>query len=124
MTTIALTLPYPPSVNSYWRCFRGRAILSREGREYRDRIVFEQRLDARLQQQIDGPVEVQMMPFPPDARRRDLDNILKCANDALKRLNIIEDDSLIRRAVQEWGEIDRENPRVEVTIKPYKRVTP
>jgi hypothetical protein len=67
---------------------------------------------------------VGVVAYPPDKRRRDLDNILKCVNDALTHLKAIEDDSLIRRAVQEWGEIDRENPRVEVTIKPYARVTP
>ena len=119
MTTIALTLPYPPSVNAYWRAFRGRVILSRAGREYRRSLDLRYIVGTTF-----GEVEVGVVAYPPDKRRRDLDNILKCVNDALTHLRAIEDDSLIRRAVQEWGEIDRENPRVEVTIKPYKRVTP
>lgn len=30
-----LTLPWPPSVNRYWRAVNGRNILSAEGRAYR-----------------------------------------------------------------------------------------
>jgi crossover junction endodeoxyribonuclease RusA len=123
MNTIALTLPYPPSVNAYWRAFRGRVILSKAGRDYRRRIecMFECMPPVQL---VPGEVEVSIVAYPPDARRRDIGNLTKCLDDSLMHLGLIEDDSLIRRAVQEWGEIDRENPRVEVTIKPYKRVTP
>jgi crossover junction endodeoxyribonuclease RusA len=99
-------------------------ILSRAGREYRYRLDGLAAADVRFGQRQLGTVEVGVVAYPPDKRRRDLDNILKCVNDALTHLKAIEDDSLIRRAVQEWGEIDRENPRVEVTIKPYARVTP
>jgi Holliday junction resolvase RusA-like endonuclease len=33
---IEVTLPFPPSVNTYWRTFRGRMIISAKGREYRE----------------------------------------------------------------------------------------
>ncbi len=32
---IEITLPWPPSVNTYWRMFKNRMIISKEGREYR-----------------------------------------------------------------------------------------
>jgi hypothetical protein len=34
---IELTLPWPPSVNHYWRVLRGRMIVSAAGRKYRAR---------------------------------------------------------------------------------------
>ena len=32
---IQVIIPYPPSVNTYWRAVKGRVILSKKGREYR-----------------------------------------------------------------------------------------
>lgn len=34
-----LILPWPPSVNTYWRTFRGRMLISAHGRDYRVRAV-------------------------------------------------------------------------------------
>jgi Holliday junction resolvase RusA-like endonuclease len=33
-----LQLPFPPSVNQYWRNFRGRTIISKAGRDYRAEV--------------------------------------------------------------------------------------
>ena len=33
-----IVLPYPPSVNTYWRAVKGRVILSKKGREYRHAV--------------------------------------------------------------------------------------
>ncbi|MGV2434608.1 MAG UNVERIFIED_CONTAM: hypothetical protein LVT10_06740 [Anaerolineae bacterium] len=30
----SFTLPFPPSMNTYWRNFRGRTIISKNGREF------------------------------------------------------------------------------------------
>ena len=35
---IEITLPWPPSVNTYWRNFDGRMIISARGREYRETV--------------------------------------------------------------------------------------
>lgn len=34
--------------------------------------------------------------YPPDARRRDLDNVLKCTLDSLVHAGLMEDDSQIK----------------------------
>ena len=34
--------------------------------------------------------------YPPDARRRDLDNLLKCTLDSLVHAGLLEDDSQIK----------------------------
>ena len=37
--SVNAVLPYPPSVNRYWRSVKGRAILSSEARAYRREVV-------------------------------------------------------------------------------------
>jgi Holliday junction resolvase RusA-like endonuclease len=36
---IHITLPWPPSVNGYWRKWRGRMVISVEGRKYREAVI-------------------------------------------------------------------------------------
>lgn len=97
MTT--LTIPFPPSVNAYWRQFRGRTIVSARGREYRSAVVA-----AMIgTQPIAGPLSVWIVARQPDKRRRDLDNLCKCALDGMKAGGAYEDDSQIHRLLIEWG---------------------
>ena len=96
--TLSFTLPYPPSVNTYWRHpsrgpLAGRHLISQEGRAYREAIrahVAESSFG-----KIDGPVAVDIEAFFPDRRKRDLDNILKSLLDSLTHAGVWEDDSQI-----------------------------
>lgn len=95
-TRTRLTLPWPPSVNHYWRFVPGKAspMISREGRAYRAtvrRIVLEQGGE-RLHP---GRHAVSVTAFPPDRRRRDLDNLLKALLDALAHAGVYADDESI-----------------------------
>jgi crossover junction endodeoxyribonuclease RusA len=76
-----LTLPWPPSVNRYWRQVNGRAILSADGRHYKQDVA-ALCFTAGVQPEM-GPVVVDIVAFPPDRRRRDLDNLLKATLDSL-----------------------------------------
>ncbi len=87
-------LSWPPSVNRYWRSFRGRAILSREGRAYRDKVVMEIRVSG-IMPRLTGKIRVDIEACPPDNRRRDLDNILKASLDGLAHGGVYLDDSQI-----------------------------
>lgn len=96
---LALTLPYPPSVNHYWRhvVVRGRAQvhLSTKGARYRRdvaMIIFAQTQGAV---HFDGWVAVEAIAYPPDKRERDLDNLPKSVFDALQATKILERDSQI-----------------------------
>jgi crossover junction endodeoxyribonuclease RusA len=87
-----LVLPYPPSVNHYWRHFRGRTLISRLGRAYRQQVQ-TQCQGKGGQPPRDGRLAVAMDAFPPDRRRRDLDNIQKASLDSMQHAGIYEDDS-------------------------------
>lgn len=43
-----------------------------------------------------GKVKLTGEFFPPDSRRRDLDNVLKCTLDSLVHAGLMEDDSQIK----------------------------
>jgi crossover junction endodeoxyribonuclease RusA len=88
---VILELPYPPSVNTYWRNLNGRTLISKAGRTYRTNTL------ALLHgtPTITGRVRVSIIAHPPDKRRRDLDNLPKAALDALTHASVIEDDSMI-----------------------------
>ena len=100
---ITLTMPWPPSVNKYWRTFQGRMIISAEGRSYR-KAVADQVLIQRGAKHYTGRLRVQIEAFRPDNRRRDLDNLLKAVLDGCTHAGVWEDDSNIVDLRIYWAE--------------------
>jgi len=100
--SVTLELPYPPSVNHYWRRVGARTLISREGRRFRERVCA--RLASRTARPMSGRVAVHVTAHPPDRRRRDLDNAMKALLDALAHGGIYEDDGQIDRLEIERGE--------------------
>ena len=35
-----IVLPWPPSINHYWRNYRGRIVVSADGRQYRQTVSY------------------------------------------------------------------------------------
>ena len=104
-----LSLPWPPSVNHYWRRNKGLGMhISDEGKAYRARV---QAL-CRVVGGVPGRIAVQIIAYPPDKRFRDLDNIFKALLDGLVYGMVISDDGLIddlhitRREVVKGGRVD------------------
>ena len=58
---------------------------------------------------------VEIVLYPPDERRRDIDNYNKALFDALTHAGIWEDDSQVRRMLVEWGP-KVPGGRVEISI--------
>jgi crossover junction endodeoxyribonuclease RusA len=120
VNTLRLTLPYPPSVNRIWRSVtiagRARVLMSRDGREYRQAAIVALRADLGRFRAFCGPVAVVIRAHPPDARRRDLDNALKAANDALTHAGIWADDSQVADLRIIRMPVCRDQPRLEVEI--------
>jgi len=91
---IVLTLPWPPTVNTYWRNVNGRTILSAPGRAYR-KAVADQVLIQRAAKHMDTALFVTIKAYRPDRRRRDLDNLFKAILDSLVHAGVMLDDALI-----------------------------
>ena len=99
--SIKLELPYPPSVNHYYRNIQGRTLISKDGREYAQRVygeVLEKRSLGKLPPEALGNADlwIEIYATPPDKRVRDIDNLLKPLLDAIRKSDLIEDDRWIK----------------------------
>ncbi|KAF0789006.1 crossover junction endodeoxyribonuclease, partial [Salmonella enterica subsp. enterica serovar Worthington str. BCH-3008] len=103
-----LALPFPPSVNTYWRHpnkgpFAGKSLISVAGRKFRSATcaaIIEQL--RRLPKPTSTHAAVEIILYPPDKRIRDLDNYNKALFDALTHAGVWEDDSQVKRMLVEW----------------------
>jgi len=89
-----IELPYPPSVNHYYRRVGAKTLISRQGREYREDVCGI--LLAANLRPLKGDLVLTMAVYPPDRRRRDVDNVLKAALDAMQHGGAYLDDSQIK----------------------------
>jgi len=90
---VKLELPWPPSVNHYYRRVGRRTLISRAGREFRRQVA--QILATRRLSPALGRLAVTVEVFPPDRRKRDTDNLQKSLLDALQHGGAFPDDSRI-----------------------------
>ncbi|RLD02792.1 MAG: hypothetical protein DRI65_14205 [Chloroflexota bacterium] len=94
---IVLNLPWPPTVNNYYKTARsGHRYIDKSVREYREKV------EKAINMQVPGltlteGLFVEVYLYPPDARKRDLDNYMKGLLDALTIAKLWEDDSLIHQ---------------------------
>lgn len=89
-----IELPWPPTVNHYYTVARGRKILSKKGRDYKEAAWLHLLSQGRYKQ-LEGDVSLFIRAYPPDKRRRDIDNILKPLLDVLTTAGIYKDDSQV-----------------------------
>jgi crossover junction endodeoxyribonuclease RusA len=91
---IVIDLPWPPTANTYWRRNGGRYFISKRGQDYREYVakacyayqglfVAEDRL------------RVKIKAYPPDKRKRDLDNLFKSTLDSIQHAGLYVDDCQI-----------------------------
>ncbi|QHB31856.1 RusA family crossover junction endodeoxyribonuclease [Yersinia canariae] len=116
-----LTLPFPPSVNSYCRApnkgpLAGQHLISAKGRQFRTEAlacILEQL--RRVPKSITGHVAVTINFYPPDQRIRDMDNYLKTPLDALTHAGVWVDDNQVKKMALEWGPIIK-GGKIEIQI--------
>ncbi|WP_437887029.1 RusA family crossover junction endodeoxyribonuclease [Phytobacter sp. V91] len=120
-----LKLPFPPSVNTYWRApnkgkLKGRHLISEAGRRFQSEaciaIIDQLR---RLPKPSSTLCAVEIMLYPPDNRIRDIDNYTKGLFDALTHAGVWEDDRQVKRMLVEWGPVTTRG-KVEIDISIYK----
>lgn len=102
---IQLELPWPPTVNTMWRSLgRGRTILSEKGRIYRETVAALV-LTSIGRPMLDCGLSVAIAAYPPDRKRRDLDNLFKGVLDSLAHAGVYADDYQIQRLSIERREV-------------------
>ncbi|GIW56169.1 MAG: hypothetical protein KatS3mg082_2706 [Nitrospiraceae bacterium] len=92
---LTVELPYPPSINHYWRRVGTRTLISRTGRRFRRQVMAI--LAGEGVEPLAGPLAVDIELYPPDRRRRDVDNCLKSVLDALETAGAYHDDCQVVR---------------------------
>jgi len=87
---LEIELPWPPSVNHYYRHVGSMVKISAEGRKYREKVISTL---AKLGiKKFTEKLHIHIEVFPPDKRRRDLDNLLKPMLDALEHGDLYDND--------------------------------
>jgi len=95
MKELYLELPFPPTVNSYYSKTQRGIYISKKGRAFRDvcaECCVEQNAYGLL---LTDRLQVDVILYPPDRRRRDLDNYMKALLDALTIAKVWEDDEQV-----------------------------
>jgi Holliday junction resolvase RusA-like endonuclease len=116
---ITFELPWPPSVNHYYRHVGPRVLISKQGRVYRD-VVAARIRDSKVKT-FGKWVVLEIQLYPPDRRRRDIDNVLKCILDTLTVAELYNDDSQVKFLSVEKLEPLPPEGMVVLTIKEYSK---
>lgn len=130
MTKIQLALPWPPSVNHYKKA--GGVYKTKNGKLYQPRIntlettnyfyevwvsVKQMNATQGLKSFDSATIVVEIDAYPPDNRKRDLDNICKVLLDSMVHAKLFNDDSQIARlTVERFGII----PKGQVIVRIYE----
>lgn len=135
-------LPWPVSVNSYTRHailpIKGKTpYIAKSGRSYKlcdgfiSRFLTQDAIDFRnaaiaaigLVKPMFGAIAAEIIAYPPNRLRRDLDNLLKSTLDAMQNAGVFRDDTQIRRLSIEWGP-RKPGGAIEVRLTPIPEAKP
>lgn len=119
-----ITLPYPPSVNHYKSI--GRTVHTSSGKSYQIRVnapktkkyfheVFVIVKNLQLER-LHGDIVMNIEVYPPDYRKRDLDNICKVLLDSLELAGVYNDDNQIVKLTLERKEM-RKGGEIRIEVK-------
>jgi crossover junction endodeoxyribonuclease RusA len=100
---IEITLPFPPTVNTYWRKWQNRMVISEKGRAYRAEVLREVLLNFPTVR-LTKPLKVEIKAYRPDKRVRDLDNLPKAVFDGFTFAKFWDDDSQIHDFRIYWAD--------------------
>ena len=123
---IELILPFPPTVNHYLiksvRHQKGKSFVhvnvSKKGMIYQSQVLGVA-LQKRAVKRLDCRLRVDITLFPPDKRRRDLDNYPKVLLDSLTKAGVWEDDEQIDKLTITRGWLRRPEGACVVRISEF-----
>lgn len=114
-----VVVPFPPSMNTYWRTPRtgplaGRTLISVAGRKFRAAAV--QVMGWRAPP-LSGRLAVTVELYAPDAQRRDIDNFVKAIFDAMTHAGVWLDDEQVDLLTVARGPLARPVGSALVTVR-------
>tara|TARA_R110000803_G_scaffold95395_5_gene163407 strand:+ start:9053 stop:9409 length:357 start_codon:yes stop_codon:yes gene_type:complete len=109
-------MPWPPSVNGYWRTFRNRQIISKRGREYRKSALLLLDSMDLSNEKLSSRLSVSVTLNPPTLRKYDVDNFTKAAFDALSVANFWIDDEQVDRLIVTKG-IKTQGGNIQIKVE-------
>ena len=95
--TLELELPWPPSVNHYYRHVGPRVLISRDGRKYRELVTAL--VNRNGFRPFPGRISLRAEFYPPDWRRRDLDNVggkVLCKPQGFSKMTVRSNESCLK----------------------------
>jgi crossover junction endodeoxyribonuclease RusA len=110
-----LLLPWPPSVNHYYRHARGKVLISEAGKHYR-KAVADYVMVHRLAALLPDRLAVFVRLHAPTRQKYDIDNRLKALLDAMEKAGVYQNDEQIDRITVVRRDRSPPHGRVEVEI--------
>jgi len=117
-TEVKIDLPWPPSVNKIWSVSStGQWYSTPQAKEFKQVAIYYARSKGfKFAFPKDVHLDFHMLAYPPDNRKRDLDNLAKVVCDALQDARVYVNDSQIKRIHMEMLEV-RKGGMITVTVK-------
>jgi Holliday junction resolvase RusA-like endonuclease len=114
--SLVVVVPFPPSTNRLYATVRGRRVKTREAIAYAEAVFLLTRAAVTAAGEVPlPPFALRLDVWVPDLRRHDLSNLVKCCEDAVFAA-IGWDDCHVEQLIVERQGLDRERPRVLVTV--------
>lgn len=110
---IRLTLPYPPSINAYWKPWRNRLVKTSEAKAYTQKVGGVCLVNKV--RKYKGELQLSVDLYRP-RKIGDIDGPLKCLLDSLQGFLYKNDSQIAVLFVVRFD--DKENPRAEVLAQP------
>jgi|SRR5271154_1691607 len=94
---ISLDLPWPPTINHYWLQRGKRKFLSERAHGFRAEVFAAFSATRCPGFDADARLGLSIIAYPPDKRKRDLDNLFKALLDSLEHAGVFFNDNQIDR---------------------------
>lgn len=114
---LELRLPFPPSVNTYWRRHGNRVFIAKAGQAFRRNVLADVWQQIGKPKPLTGRLAVALTLRRGDQRSFDVDNFSKAALDALAHAGVFENDSQVDRLTIERGALDKPKGSMVVRIE-------
>lgn len=102
--SLRLDLPMPPTINHYWRYgARGRVYISDKGVDFRREVL--RRCASPVLLFPSQRLSMSVTLHADSKRRYDLDNRIKCLQDALQKARVYADDAQIDELLVRRGAV-------------------